>query len=62
MTSYKVLTGLNYPADKGGDEKRADPGDVVTDLPTKSVKWLLDGGHIEPVKSARTKPAEGGEE
>jgi hypothetical protein len=38
---YRVLTGLNY-----GD-KRADAGDLVDDLPEKSVKWLLADGHIQ---------------
>lgn len=48
MTKYRVLSGLNYPG-KGG-EKRAEAGDVVSDLPPKSVKWLLSGGYVEPVE------------
>lgn len=39
--SYEVVVGLDY-----GD-KRAEPGDVVTDLPAKSVTWLLDQGFIK---------------
>lgn len=39
---YRVLNGLSY---KG---KRADAGQVVSDLPAKSVRWLLEQGHIEP--------------
>ena len=46
--AYKVIVGLNYPA-KGG-EKRAEPEDVVTDLPPKSLPWLLEGGYVEPVE------------
>jgi hypothetical protein len=46
MPKYRALVGLDYPT-KAGD-KRAEPGDVVSDLPTKSVEWLLDGGYIEP--------------
>jgi hypothetical protein len=46
--AYEVLNGLNYPI-KGG-EKRAEPGDVVTDLPAKSIDWLLDRGHIKLVE------------
>lgn len=42
---YRVLIGLNYPTLKG--EKRAEPGDVVEDLPKKSIAWLLRQGHIE---------------
>jgi hypothetical protein len=41
---YRVLVGLDYPPDK-----RAEAGDVVTDLPKPSLKWLLDQGLIEPV-------------
>ena len=48
--AYRVLVGLNYPA-KGG-EKRAEPEDVVTDLPAKSLPWLLEGGYVEPVKES----------
>mgnify|MGYP001582815856 FL=1 len=44
---YRVVTGLSYPG-KDGTELRAEPGDVVTDLPAKSVSWLLKDGHIEP--------------
>lgn len=41
--AYLVLTGLNYP-----DNQRAEPGDVVTDLPEHSIGWLLKSGAIEP--------------
>lgn len=40
--AYRVVTGLDYPPDK-----RAEAGDVVDDLPPKSVKWLLKQGLIE---------------
>ena len=46
--AFEVVTGLNYPG-KGGD-KRAEPGDVVDDLPAKSIEWLLADGHIKPIK------------
>jgi hypothetical protein len=39
---YRALVGLNYPP-----AKRADAGDVVSDLPEKSIKWLLKAGKIE---------------
>lgn len=48
MTKYRALNGLNYPNPKGG-EHRAEPGDVVDNLPAKSVPWLLRQGHIEEV-------------
>lgn len=41
---FRVLVGLNY-----GD-KRAEPNEVVDDLPPRSVKWLLEQDCIEPVK------------
>lgn len=44
---FKVLIGINYPT-KGG-EKRAEPGDVVDDIPKVDQKWLLEHGAIEPV-------------
>lgn len=44
---YRVLVGLNYPA--AGLDKRAEPGDIVTDLPAKSITWLLADGYIEPM-------------
>lgn len=46
--AYRVLTGMNYPPDQ-----RAEVGDIVDDLPPKSVKWLLASGHIE---EANAKP------
>lgn len=42
-TKYRVLTGMNYPPNK-----RAEAGDVVTDLPDFAVSKLLHAGHIEP--------------
>jgi len=45
MPKYRVLVGLNYPP---GD-KRAEPGDIVDDIPPGSLGWLLDGGIIESV-------------
>lgn len=45
---FKVLVGINYPT-KGGKEKRAEPGDVVDDIPKIDHKWLLEQGIIELV-------------
>ncbi|MFI9552645.1 hypothetical protein [Nonomuraea endophytica] len=47
---YKVLTGLDYPG-KGGP-KRAEPGDVVDDVPKESVGWLVEQGVIEEVRGS----------
>lgn len=41
---YRVLTGLDYPRGK-----RAEPGEIKDDLPTSSIPWLLEQGHIEEV-------------
>lgn len=56
---YLVKNGLDYDVD--GEPRRAEPDDVVDDLPPKSVSWLLDRGHIEeyaepePAKTAAPK-------
>ena len=42
MTQYRLLVGIDYPPDK-----RAEAGTLVSDLPEKSAKWLLDQGLIE---------------
>lgn len=41
MAQYKVLTGVEYLG------KRAEAGDIVSDLPSKSIKWLRECGAIE---------------
>lgn len=43
---YRVLVGLNYPT-KTKNDKRAEPGDKVTDLPEKSIPELIGLGYIE---------------
>lgn len=43
MAKYRVLSGIDYPPNK-----RAEEGDVVDDLPAKSIKWLLESNIIEP--------------
>lgn len=61
---YRVHVGLEYPTDpdvirrlRAGEPipmaerglKRAEPGDIVADLPEASVPWLLGLGAIEEV-------------
>jgi hypothetical protein len=53
---YKVKNGINYP-DAAGKDKRAEIGNVVDDIPAKSVPWLIDQGHIEAMKEAPAPPA-----
>lgn len=50
---YRALVGLNYPP-----AKRAEAGDVVSDLPEKSIKWLLKAGKIEKAGSPPPPPAD----
>jgi hypothetical protein len=47
VATYRVLTGIDYPP-----SRRAEPGDVVSDLPARSIKWLREQGHIELVEDA----------
>ena len=42
MASYRVLKGIDYPPNK-----RAEAGQVVTDLPATAIAWLLEDGAIE---------------
>lgn len=41
MATYRVLIGIDYAG------KRAEPGDIVSDLPSRSVTWLAAQGIIE---------------
>jgi hypothetical protein len=51
-TTYKVLTGIDYAG------KRAEPGDLVTDIPPRSVTWLVAQGIIEAASgNATTEPS-----
>ena len=45
---YRVLNGLDYSAK--GEPRRAEIGDIVDDLPKRSLEWLLRQGHIEEVE------------
>ena len=46
---YRVLAGLDYPARGRGPRRRAEPGELVDDLPKGSVAWLVEQGAIEEV-------------
>lgn len=63
--SWRVRVGLSYPTAPsvlkrlaaGEDvpreqrnEKRAEPGEVVNDLPAHSIPWLVEQGMIEPAE------------
>lgn len=56
MTQYRAVVGIDYPPNK-----RAEAGDIVSDLPQSSVAWLLQSGLIEtldgkPAKKAKEEP------
>lgn len=42
MAQYRALVGIDYPPNK-----RAEAGDLVSDLPGDAIKWLLEDGLIE---------------
>ena len=42
MAQYRAMVGIDYPPNK-----RVEAGDVVSDLPGDSIKWLLEQGLIE---------------
>ena len=50
MSAYKVLRGVSYGAN------RAEPGDIVSDIPQKSIPWLLECGVIEATEAKQIKP------
>ena len=54
MARYKALTGLTY------GNKTVEAGEVVDDIPSKSIKWLRDQNLIEQVdgKSAAAEPVD----
>lgn len=41
-TKWRVLVGMDYLG------KRAEPGDIVDDLPEQSIPWLLEQDFIIP--------------
>lgn len=50
VATYRVLAGISYPPNK-----RAEVGDVVDDLPSRSISWLVAAGCIEQVDSPKPK-------
>lgn len=58
---YRLTRAMRYQAERPdgtrGTVVRRDAGDIVTDLPSGSIAWLLEQGLIEPAR--RAKPGEG---
>lgn len=50
MARYRVIQGINYPPNK-----RAEIGDVVDDLPSSAIKWLVADGIVELADSTSAK-------
>jgi len=44
MTQYRAIVGIDYPPDK-----RAEANTLVSDIPEKAAKWLLEQGLIESI-------------
>lgn len=50
MTTYRLLTGMNYlPRGIGPEEVRRESGEVVSDLPPVAIRWLTEQGAIDLV-------------
>lgn len=50
---WRVKTGINWPDGKGG-ERRAEPGDLLTDRDLRTAKdpgWFTKIGAVEEVES-----------
>ena len=45
---YEVLAGIDYPPNK-----RAEVGEIVSDLPKDSIPWLLSSGIIKEVDGVK---------
>ena len=52
MPKYLVNTGLDY------NGRRVEPGNIVDDLPARSVKWMLEQGIIEEATTTAPTPSE----
>jgi hypothetical protein len=53
MAKYLAKVGLDYPPNK-----RVEAGDIVDDLPSKSIKWLREQDLIELVEGNAPAPDE----
>lgn len=51
---WLVNVGINYPP----NDKRAEPGEVIDDLPAVCVAWMLRDGIIEPAPTGHAPNSE----
>ena len=59
VKQYRALAGLSYPATKkdldlcikgqAHERREVEPGEIVSDIPSVSLPWLLEDGRIEEV-------------
>ena len=53
MANYRVIVGVDYAG------KRVEAGTVVSDIPGRSVNWLIEQGIIEKIDGGKPQPAKG---
>lgn len=53
MPSYEVIVGINYGKRPG---KRAEPGDIIDDLPERDARWMLRDQIIREVTDGPVVP------
>lgn len=58
MPKYISKTGHNYKPEGKDEEKRAEMGDDVSDMPESSLKLELAAGKVEEVKGEKPEAAE----
>ncbi len=49
MAQYRAVVGIDYPPNK-----RVEAGEIVSDLPGDSIKWLLEQNLIESLDKKPT--------
>lgn len=49
MAQYRAVVGIDYPPNK-----RVEAGEIVSDLPGDSIKWLLEQNLIETLDKKST--------
>jgi len=52
VAQYRALAGIEFPPDR-----RVEAGEITGDIPSKSIKWLLEQGYIEPAEGKPSKSA-----
>lgn len=62
MSTYRALTGLNYPDTETGEDVRVEKGGKISTMGTDAAENELKAGNIEPwTEEEKNDNAEGGE-